>query len=900
MKASLYDLDNFSKCQKRRMHNFDTISFVRTDIAERSLLARNVIKGVLGKTLAPVDAANQIKEYFNKNTDIELEKTKQILSDDMIRCINRYLRCEKRQAIIPQHKDLNIWGVEVSVNPDLIFRTQNGLEIVKLYYKRPSVKNTGSSSKKTITTDESKALYALLQYGRSLIAPGQTAKITASYYYLRKKNDSTAKNIFDPDFFDEKGKNIVSISDIYTSGNNTLTAHDLEMKTAFDEFSKGVQMECDEEKCKGCELYATCTFKKAPKVLKMTETEKKVMSSVSASPSQKAAIDFEKGVTRINAGAGAGKTFTIAMRVVELLKKGYEPKEIALFTFTNTGAKEMRDRIQLFNDSFGTGDDISEMTISTFNSFGDTLIQKYYPLLGYQKVPMLIDEIERSKIILDMLKDKDIDGLDFRNYNMNTKDVKGVLHVAKHIFAIMKSNNLDETQVDEIKNKLGKGYQIFCSYQALTTLAGLYPEYVYKLWQEGLYEFSDQELLTFRIYALHPTAFAELGFKHIIIDEYQDSSLIQLNMIKLMMNTPYFTSLMVVGDDSQAIFGFRDTSPDFIINFFNYIGVAGQDFYLLDNYRSTANIIDFANKLNALNQNRVIKDLKAMKPAGKPVIARMFDKKAEEYEYIVDSIEQKIKAGEKPENIAFIASKMAELQKMADLLTKRGIPSVLLNPEKYLDNNKVKAALSLLKAYCNPVLTTEILTYLNCLNDGDILKYSDSDIKLMINDLQSELSGIKLLKETEKKEEIFKLLGDLLYEEDEVYEKFLGNLKAKSVSLSHMIDYANDFEKFGENEGVRRTSNYPGVVLTTAHSSKGLEWKIVYNSITNYEKPSLRKIADVEETRRLFFVSATRAKEELIITSQKIAYGNKNNDCEVYNRFIYEAYNILGLAATAN
>ena len=124
-------------------------------------------------------------------------------------------------------------------------------------------------------------------------------------------------------------------------------------------------------------------------------------------------------------------------------------------------------------------------------------------------------------------------------------------------------------------------------------------------------------------------------------------------------------------------------------------------------------------------------------------------------------------------------------------------------------------------------------------------------------------------------------------------------LKAQP-SVEQMMQYAADFERFGEDEAIRRSRKYPGVVLTTAHSSKGLEWKVVYNSLTKYDSEQIRgKLEYTEERRRLLYVSATRARDELIITGQFTAFTKRDpdhpkNTTVTRNMFVVDSYECSG------
>ena len=368
----------------------------------------------------------------------------------------------------------------------------------------------------------------------------------------------------------------------------------------------------------------------------------------------------------------------VALRTAFLLSEGVDPAKICLLTFTNTGAAEMKERIGLYCEDFGLNINLDTLTVTTFNSFGDKIIHKNYEELGFEKEPRLIDDIEQSKIVAEMLKDNVVADLDYRNFNMNMPFVKGALPTAKKAFEIIKRENLsNESDVDVLWEKMkNESYDI--AKTAAAALIELYGEYDDQLRERSLIEYADQELLIFELLKKNPFYFEDYGFEHIIVDEFQDTSQLQFEILKNIINSSLeFKSFLVVGDDSQSIFGFRGSNPQFIIEFEEKLGERVQDFYLLENHRSTKSIIDFANKINSLNKNRVVKDLIPTREKGESVIVEAFEKKNEEEDHIVSIIKEKIDEGHPLEDIAYIASTRSQLLKMGTRLTEEGIQWII-------------------------------------------------------------------------------------------------------------------------------------------------------------------------------------------------------------------------------
>lgn len=602
-------------------------------------------------------------------------------------------------------------------------------------------------------------------------------------------------------------------------------------------------------------------------------------------------MENKKGIVRINAGAGAGKTLTVVMRVIKLLLAGVKPEEILLISFTATAAAEMRDRITLYAEDFGIDADISKMHIQTFNAFGYEILKEEYESFGFPKPPAVIDNIDRSRLITKLLSEhKVIKGLNYRNYDMNTRYVMGALPMVKEIFKVMKTNDYGISDAPLVCAKIGRGLNITTCEEVMK----LYDEYDDIMREEGFIEFADQETMIFELFHKDPFYLDHFGFKHIVVDEFQDSNKREIEIIKLLRDTPSFESLMVVGDDSQAIFSFKDSTPDYIINFEDAMKEEVDTINLLHNYRSQANIIDFANQINNLNKHKVCKALIATRPATKPVIVHGCLTDEEQYDYVVTKVKEKLAEGYNPEDIAILTRKRATIQKYADILGKEGIPTQIASAEVILENPRVDAAVALFSVMEDRANTADLLKFVNAQMHGGLMKLPIEEINEKADDLMVEIETMEALTDKEKKEKIMEMLRAIDSNNDELYNHFLEALELRNT-VSQMADYINTYQKYGKDESYRRTRVYPGVKLMTAHSSKGLEWPVVFNDINGYEsdymKPGIEN-EDSEEARRLFFVSSTRAREELYVVGKYTARGTAKT--RVYNRYMKEAYDIVG------
>ena len=318
---------------------------------------------------------------------------------------------------------------------------------------------------------------------------------------------------------------------------------------------------------------------------------------------------------------------------------------------------------------------------------------------------------------------------------------------------------------------------------------------------------------------------------------------------------------------------------------------------MLENHRCTPEIIEFANKINDLNHFKVAKDLIATRPSGKPVIVKGFHTIADEEDFIIDGVKEHLAAGTKPEEIAIICSTKSELRRYANRLTKEGIESVSLNPEPLLENSRVKAAIAFVRSLGCETDTQNMLVYVNAKIGGGLFEKSAAEIEELIDEGRVEAAMVDSKLPHEKKEALLEILKAIDHNDDEIYQQFLETIGRKT--FEKIVEYCDDFLVFGTKNEARREHDYPGVVLTTCHSSKGLEWPIVYASLSQFdsEKKSLHAgsgaaIRALEEVRRLLFVTATRARDELYVTGKYVAYGKKGH--YTYNQFLKDSYEANG------
>ena len=885
-----------------RMMAKDTIGCRAEDVKipyDESKFARQrfVTEVITGKLTGSIRFSTEsLINTFYEFLDMPTETTKQMQAKDDIRDIERYLHCEYRRPVINGHPVVDLCDTGFECQMDFMFKgyqtiktnkhkegrkwvydeeTVFVLEAVRLFTGKPTVKESSKILDTGISTRLE--LYVMLKAMEHIAKeeyPGQQIMLRASYYFLQKEREDDKK--YSEEFFDGKGGNVITLQSYVDDMSNVDKTFEPQMK----EFLKGQSV--SSEKCKTCQSRVLCEYYDAAEPLTEEERPKPVSLPI-LSPNQEKAASALEGNVRVIATAGSGKTTAMAYRIMNLLKAGVQPEKIGCFTFTNAGAGEMRDRIKGFCGLAGIDVDFDKMIISTIHSFGDSLLKQYYNLLGYSKPPVLINEIQKTKIIENILSENSpIEALidKYKNFYLDMFRAKGILELMKGYF----SSIMEGMSQDEFAEKTGFD---------TTTVDSIYNMYMqYDKYKKDacLIEHSDQELGVLKLLRVKPDLFDEVGIEHISVDEYQDTSNVQFSIINEMRKAKCVKSLFIVGDDDQSIYGFRDANVELIKNFFEMIGENGLDVQLMENRRSTHNIVDFASTLISYNQNRIEKHPKSTNEEGEPVCVSAFASKEDEQEYIVDVIEDLIKNGRKDNEIAILAPTNAELMVYADMLKKRGIESVSINPEPILENPRVVGAVGLVKFMLN---NSEFngTAYINARDNGTAITKSDEEIRQEILNLQNEVKNIKNVTGLFEK---FKALDQ--EENDEIYQSFLEDINTamedavKQENLHAVCEYVMDFERFGQKQTARKEKAYNGVVLSTMHSSKGKEWPVVFCSVTKMHGRDL-KPEDIDEKNRLLFVACTRAKKELYISGVAIAFSSAMQG-DVENMFLAECIEV--------
>jgi len=629
-------------------------------------------------------------------------------------------------------------------------------------------------------------------------------------------------------------------------------------------------------------------------------------------PRQKEAVMHIDGPLLILAGAGSGKTRVITLRSAYLIKTGVKPGSVLAVTFTNRAASEMRDRVRsMLEKKTGTP------VISTFHSLCVKILRREIEHLGYRKDFTIYDTSEQVSLLRNIMSD-----IKFYDKSFKPESVLERISRTKNDF-ISSSIPAADDPVEEASNRI-------------------YPKYREALRSLNALDFDDLLLLTLQLFREHPKVLESYRerFRYIMVDEYQDTNRVQYDFIRLLAGDRM--NLCVVGDDDQSIYGWRGASLGNILDF-------EKDFpgtvtvRLEQNYRSFGHILKAANGVISNNKKRMEKALWTERGNGPRVNIFKATDTEDEAEWVTKRIGMIRFERDLPyEDFAVIYRANIFSRPFEEALRRQRIPYSVVGGTSYFEHKEIRDLAAYLKIIANPSDNLSLLRAANAPKRGigasaltalsEMAQSSSTDLleafgkaskapglgqgaaasanafSALINryrDMFGKGKGMgkllsRLIEEINYRDYIGKL-----YKTPEVSLRKIENINGFVDSLSHyeesekapsihgfleamaLDDMAQDNEKEREKEKGGR-----GVTLISFHSSKGLEFPVVFISGAEEEILPHKKSADqsegLEEERRLFYVGITRAMKELYITyaDHRSKYGK---DVAAYpSRFLAE------------
>lgn len=860
MKAS--DLSILLECPKRYEFNQFGFKSEGSNYLKKNIVVKDIIKKAVAMDVNDViaylrgDAVTELQNALNEM--VMPEVTRRVELETLIALITRYVvyvfqtglkvvgNGFTKEIKVPDSSNLLTTGYDVA------YLDVDTVEIVKIKISKPSLTMRGKSLH--TNANLSMELYAMEQLGMELF-PGKNVR--AAFHHLSSKDDGTELAVFEA----KPGKNIV------TKVPNLPTDIDVAKNIATILDMSKENLECNTKACFTCQYKAICQNSGSKDVLEELPAIEKVQGTFSLTDTQKKAVQFEEGILRINAGAGSGKTTVLALRFGELVCSGVDPKNILLITFTNKGAGEMKEKVKYWLDKEGIDTSDFKFNIKTFNSFGGEVIAEHYTELGFTKKPVLLEKVQKYNIIMDILAQvPTIKGYDYKNPFMNFPNAKGVCVKIAEIFDTMKVKHL--TTKNQVKAIAPEREEIILK---------MYDMFQDRLQKEGFIEYQDQINLVNKLINEDSSALNQYDYEHIIVDEFQDSDPGQLELVMFLTNQKSFKSLMIVGDDSQSIFGFRNTSQENILKFHTFFKNV-EDIQMVENFRSTPQILNLANKINDLNEQKIDKTLVSCMPGGvEPTLYTTTDSNDVIYKNIVDEVKSRIMHnGDVPEKFAVIARTRKELLEIQEVFKTFDIPTIMAVPDLYINNTAVLLANKLASFIENRAYTQGLFEYLYVKEnkfEGKTHQEIIKTVKEVAEEIDSSIVHSVLEPEDAKKDTFFKLIDEIA---DEDAVKFFKEIE--EMPFNEIKEYLFKFVEYEDGKTVDvPEGNFKAVTLITAHTSKGKEYDVVFNILSKYKFES-QKTEDIEELRRLLFVSVTRAKKELLLFTNLAQFNPFRND----------------------
>ena len=601
------------------------------------------------------------------------------------------------------------------------------------------------------------------------------------------------------------------------------------------------------------------------------------------SRAQEAAIRHTDGPMMVLAGPGSGKTTVITHRVRYLTERcGIDPGDILVITFTRAAAQEMKSRYEQLAGG------PSRVTFGTFHSVFFRILKLAY---GY-RADQIIREEQKTEFLRELIQRERLEPEDEKEFLLSVlgeiSAVKGEQIDLNHYYS--------KACPDEVFRRLYRGYED-------------------RMRRAGLLDFDDMMVLCLELFKARGDILSawQRRYRYILIDEFQDINRLQYEIVR-MLALPE-NNLFIVGDDDQSIYRFRGARPEIMLGFQGDYPDAGR--ILLDiNYRCTREIAQASLRLIGHNRKRFAKEIRTAKGAGKPVVTRVWPSAQEENQAIAREIQLYLQAGVRPGEIAvlyrtnsdprFLMAKLLEynlpfrtrdtipnlfehwisrdiltyLRLAAGSRSRADVLQIMNRPRRYIGRDSL------------PEETVSFARWKEFYREKDWIADRIENLELDLRALSrmSPLAAVNYIRQgmgyDGYLEEFASLRGirpeELLETADQLRES-AASFSSFEEWLAHIREYGEELKRQAREQG-RETD---AVTLATMHSSKGLEFNVVYildanEGVTPHSRAALDE--DLEEERRLFYVAMTRARERLHVYAARERY---HRPAEV-SRFVRE------------
>ena len=603
---------------------------------------------------------------------------------------------------------------------------------------------------------------------------------------------------------------------------------------------------------------------------------------------QKEAVETLEGPLLILAGAGSGKTKTLTHRIANLIQHGVRPEEILALTFTNKAAREMRERLASL---LGMHNSYTFMPwMGTFHSICVKILRREAINVGLTEKFIIYDTSDRQTLIKHAMK----------RLSISDKKIK-----AKAVEAAISNAKNQGQDPDDLAAE--------ASYPNQRDIAKIYKEYESERKKADAVDFDDLLLYVAQLLQDRPDIRKkwQKHFRHILIDEYQDTNHIQYQIVKLLVDEKQ--NICVVGDDWQSIYSWRGADFTNILNF-------EQDFpgakviKLEQNYRSTQNILDASQKVIEKNEQRTDKLLFTEMGKGAPItIEKLRDERAEA-EWVANIIKQsKRSLGD----FAVLYRTNAQSQAFERVFVEHNIPYKLVGGVRFYDRKEIKDILAYLHLIVNPKDVVALSRVINVPTRGigavSLGRILDGDLSHLTPKIMQKYEAfLKILDDLRNKtdapaELINELLNKINYrqyleQEDKLKaEERLENIEVLVGEVSAYPTLDDFLADAALMSSADEDSSKDSVTLMTLHAAKGLEFPVVFlvgleEGLLPHVRSFEEKLEEIEEERRLAYVGMTRAMEELFLSYALSRFNFGGRNYNMPSRFLtdlgYDPYRI--------
>ncbi|MBR5017833.1 MAG: UvrD-helicase domain-containing protein [Spirochaetia bacterium] len=599
-----------------------------------------------------------------------------------------------------------------------------------------------------------------------------------------------------------------------------------------------------------------------------------------------------EGAFLVIAGAGSGKTRTITYRIANMLDKGIPQSAILALTFTNKAAREMADRVKEL-----VGRKLPMLTVSTFHAFGVRVLRESISHLGYKENFSIYDQADKMALIKETARSLKIDPAELNLYDL------------ANLFSDIKTGrarwDADSSQYSPI-----------------------YDEYNELLKLYNAVDFDDLIVLPIKLFKEKPDVLEKYRkrYRYIMVDEFQDTSKIQYNLVYLLAKES--RNICVVGDDDQSIYSWRGANYENIVQFEKDFPEV-KEIKLEQNYRSTGTILDAANSIISHNTKRKKKNLWSKSGEGNPIELSYPDNEIKEAQFIAETItllrmQDDLSYGD----FGILVRTNSLTTAIEDALLMNGIPYAVSGGQSFFQRKEIKDIIAYLRVITNTDDDISLLRIINTPRRGIGKKALEQITELGKKEKCSVFAAMQKL---DKYEDFVNMitaykgkflsgknlaatlnaLVDEIHYWDHLITEYQKNEKEAKWKYKNILTFISLLDRWEqENEEEESIYSYLNKItlitrdddqdteggkvgLMTIHAAKGLEFKVVFlagceDAIIPHARALEENPANIEEERRLFYVAVTRAMDKLYITSCRMRHHLRDCVTCIPSRFLEE------------